>query len=154
MQELVNLLLLNNKTISSMESCTGGGFANELTNIEGVSAIIKFSTVTYSNEFKIKIGVSEEVIEKYSVYSTETAKEMSKAIANYTNSSYGIGITGKLNRIDKNNLFGSDNIVFVSIYDAENNTYFTKEIEVKENTRKKNKAIVINEIVLLLKDII
>lgn len=154
MQELVNLLLLNNKTISSMESCTGGGFANELTNIEGVSAIIKFSAVTYSNEFKIKMGVSGEVIEKYSVYSIETAKEMSKAIANYTNSSYGIGITGKLNRIDKNNLFGSDNIVFVSIYDAENNTYFTKEIEVKENTRKKNKAIVINEIVLLLKDII
>ena len=32
-------------------------------------------------------------------------------------SDYGVGITGKLNRVDKNNPFGEDNIVFISIYD-------------------------------------
>ena len=154
MKELVDLLLLKKKTISSMESCTGGGFVNELTNIEGVSEIIKFSAVTYSNEYKIKMGVSEKVIEKYSVYSIETANEMSKAIANFTNSSYGVGITGKLNRVDKNNPYGNDNIVFISVYDKDNNKYYTKEIEVLKNTRKMNKDIVINEIIELFKDII
>ena len=76
MKEVVELLIKKHKTISTMESCTGGGVANAITSIEGASEILKFSAVTYSNEFKIKMGVSEEVIEKYSVYSEETADEM------------------------------------------------------------------------------
>ena len=32
-----------------MESCTGGGVVNAITNIEGASDILKFSAVTYSN---------------------------------------------------------------------------------------------------------
>ena len=120
---VVNKLIDINKTISTMESCTGGGIVNELTNIEGASAIIKFSAITYSNEYKIKMGVNKDVIDKYSVYSLETAMEMSSKIANFTNSNYGIGITGKLNRIDKANLVGENNIIFISIYDNENNNY-------------------------------
>lgn len=50
-----------------MGSCTGGGIANAITNIEGASEILKFSAVTYSNEFKIKMGVDEKIIEKYTV---------------------------------------------------------------------------------------
>ena len=55
MNELLCKLKTNNKTISSMESCTGGGFANAITNIEGASDVINFSAVTYSNEYKIKM---------------------------------------------------------------------------------------------------
>ena len=91
---IVNKLINNNKTISTMESCTGGLLASSLTDIEGASEVIKFSAVTYSNEFKIKMGVSEKVINTYSVYSIETAIEMSKNISSFTNSNYGIGITG------------------------------------------------------------
>ena len=85
-----------------MESCTGGSLAGCITNIPGASEIFKFGAVTYSNEFKIKMGVSSGVMDKYSVYSIETAMEMSKNISKFTNSNYGIGITGKLNRKDKN----------------------------------------------------
>ena len=98
---IVKLLIKNNKTISIMESCTGGGVANAITNIEGSSEVFKFGAITYSNEYKIKMGVSKDIIDKYSVYSMETANEMSKNISLFTNSNYGIGITGKLNRIDK-----------------------------------------------------
>ena len=77
MKDIVLLLKKKNKTISTMESCTGGGVANAITNIEGASEVLKYSAVTYSNEFKIKMGVSSEVIDKYSVYSMETAMEMS-----------------------------------------------------------------------------
>ncbi len=51
------------------------------------------------------MGVSSNIIDKYTVYSTETSNEMSKNISNYTNSNYGIGVTGKLNRVDKFNLY-------------------------------------------------
>ena len=95
MEELVNRLIERKETISSMESCTGGLFSSEITNIEGSSEITKCSIVTYSNEAKIKFGVKEETIEKYSVYSTETSIEMAKNISKITNSTWGIGITRK-----------------------------------------------------------
>jgi len=154
MKEVIEILTKKNKTISTMESCTGGGVANAITNIEGASNVIKFSAVTYSNEYKIKMGVSKEVIDKYSVYSIETAMEMSKNISDFSNSDYGIGITGKLNRIDENNLYGKDNVVFISIYDKEFNKYYNSDLEVKKSSRKENKELVINLVVEKLLEII
>ena len=143
MKEIVEKLIETNKTISTMESCTGGALASSITNIEGSSEVFKFGAVTYSNEFKIKIGVDEEVINKYSVYSKETAISMAKTIVSYTNSNYGVGITGKLNRVDKNNLFGEDNIVYICIYDRDNDKVNTFQIKVDKETRKENKEEVI-----------
>lgn len=147
MKELIKLLTINKKTISTMESCTGGGVVNSITNIEGASEVLKFSAVTYSNEYKIKMGVSKSVIDKYSVYSTETAMEMSKTISNYANSDYGVGITGKLNRVDINNLHGKDNVVYISIYDRNNNKFYNTKIEVLKESRELNKQLVIDEVV-------
>lgn len=147
MKELIELLTISKKTISTMESCTGGGVVNSITNIEGASEVLKFSAVTYSNEYKIKMGVSKTVIDRYSVYSIETAMEMSKTISNYANSDYGVGITGKLNRIDINNLYGKDNIVYISIYDRNNNKFYNTKIEVLKESRELNKQLVIDEVV-------
>ena len=47
MKEVVEKLIEKKKTISTMESCTGGGVANAITNIEGASEILKFCSVTY-----------------------------------------------------------------------------------------------------------
>ncbi len=124
MKQIIDLLKEKNKTISTMESCTGGGVANAITNIEGASEVLRYSAVTYSNEYKIKMGVSEDIINKYSVYSMETAIEMATNIANFANSNIGVGITGKLNRVDINNPYGEDNVVFISIYDKDNNKYY------------------------------
>lgn len=154
MEEIIEILTKSNKTISTMESCTGGGVANAITNISGASEVLKFSAVTYSNEFKIKMGVNSDTIDKYSVYSNEVAKEMSKCISDYTNSDYGIGITGKLNRVDKHNLHGIDNQVFISIYDKENNEYYTNDIYVDKKSRGENKDIIINVIIDMLKEVL
>ena len=143
MEKVVKRLIELKKTISTMESCTGGGVANAITNVEGSSEVLKFSAVTYSNEFKIKMGVSSDIIDKYSVYSMETAIEMSKNISLFTGSNYGIGITGKLNRADKNNLFGQDNIIYISIYDRDNDKYYNKEIKAINDIRSKNKEMII-----------
>ncbi len=58
------------------------------------------------------MGVSAEVIDKYSVYSMETAREMAYHISEFVNAVYGVGITGKLNRTDSRNLHGKDNMVY------------------------------------------
>ena len=154
MKEVVDKLIKLNKTISTMESCTGGCLVNSITNIEGSSEVLKFSAVTYSNEYKIKMGVNKEIIDKYTVYSIETAKEMSKNISMYTNSNYGIGITGKLNRVDKNNLYGENNIVYVSIYDKDNDKYYNITIEVDKNTREENKYLVVAKVTDILLGVI
>ena len=154
MQRIVDKLIESGRTIATMESCTGGGVANAITNIEGVSAAIKYSAVTYSNEFKIKMGVSEEVIDKYSVYSMETAHEMSKAISDFANSTYGVGITGKLNRVDKNNLHGDDSTVYISVYDSLNDKYYDSVIKAIKNNRKENKDLVIEEVIKILLEIL
>jgi len=147
MQKVVEKLTKLNKTISTMESCTGGALVNEITNIEGASNVLKYSAVTYSNEFKIKMGVAKETIDKYSVYSLEVAKEMSKQISLFSDSNYGVGITGKLSRPDENNLYGSDNRVFVSIYDNDKDYYHTITIDVNKKSRRENKQIIISIIV-------
>ncbi len=154
MQEIIEKLTKLGKTISTMESCTGGGVSNAITNIEGASEVFKYGAVTYSNEFKIKMGVSSEIIDKYSVYSMEVANEMSKSICLYTNSNYGIGITGKLNRVDRFNPYGEDNIVYISIYDSDNDKYYNKEIKTFKATREQNKKLVIKEIEKLLLKVI
>lgn len=146
MKQIINLLKDKNKTISTMESCTGGGVANAITNIEGASEVLRFSAVTYSNEYKIKMGVSKDIIDKYSVYSMETAIEMSKNISNFANSNIGVGITGKLNRVDINNPYGEDNVVFISIYDKDNDKFYNYKVEATESSRKENKELVINKI--------
>lgn len=154
MQRVVDKLIETGRTIATMESCTGGGVANAITNIEGVSAAIKYSAVTYSNEFKIKMGVSKEVIDKYSVYSMETAHEMSKSISNFANSTYGVGITGKLNRVDKNNLHGDDSTVYISVYDSLNDKHYDSVIKAIKSNRKDNKDLVIEEVIKILLEIL
>ena len=154
MQEIVNKLIKTKQTISTMESCTGGFIASSITNIEGSSEIIKFSAITYSNEYKIKMGIHKETIDKYTVYSQEVANEMSKTISNYTNSDYGIGITGKLNSPDPNNQSGLDNLVYISIYDKNKDTYHNDIVKCKNQSRIKNKELVLNKIIEILKNIL
>ena len=146
MKQIIDLLKEKNKTISTMESCTGGGVANAITNIEGSSEVLLYSAVTYTNEYKIKMGVSKDVIDTYSVYSMETAIEMAKNISNFAHSNIGVGITGKLNRVDINNPYGEDNVVFISIYDNDNDKYYNYKIEATKGSRNENKELVIDKI--------
>ena len=153
-KNIVEKLTLLNKTISTMESCTGGGVANAITNVEGAGDIIKFSAVTYSNEFKIKMGVDKNIIDEFSVYSMETAKEMSVSISEFSNSNYGIGITGRLNRVDKFNPGGIDNEVFISIYDKDLNKFYTKKLIADKSSRTKNKEYIIDTVINELENIL
>lgn len=97
-EKIVKILNKQNKTISFMESCTGGFLASEITNVSGASNILKVSLVTYSNEYKMKFGVTKNTLDKYTVYSYNTAKEMAKQVSDFAASNYGIGVTGELRK--------------------------------------------------------
>ena len=138
---------MKGQTVSTMESCTGGAVVNAITNIPGASQVLKYSAVTYCNEFKIKMGVSKDVIDKYSVYSMETAREMALAITKFALSDFGIGVTGKLGKRDINNEFGDDNQVFISIYDKNLDKYTDFNVFVDRDDRRDDKLEVLEVIV-------
>ena len=72
-------------------------------NIQGASAIMKGAYVTYSNEAKIKNGVSKLDINVYGVYSEEVAKDMAEACKKEYGAYIGVGVTGVIDRPDPNN---------------------------------------------------
>ncbi len=154
MKNIVELLINKNKTISTMESCTGGAIANYITNIPDSSKVFAFSAITYSNEYKIKMGVDKNVIEKYTVYSIEVANLMAKTISMYTNSNYGVGVTGKLKKQDENNPYGDDDLVYLSIYDRECDKYYNERIKLKYDKRSDNKNQIINIFVDKITDLL
>ena len=154
MKKIVKMLKKKNKTISTMESCTGGLVASSITDIPDASIVLKFSAVTYSNEFKIKMGVDKKLIEKYTVYSIEVARDMANKISLFTNSNYGIGVTGKINKPDLNNYTESDDTIYVSIYDKDNDIYYDNVLKTIAKSRIKNKKYIIKEIEKMLLSII
>ena len=144
LESVVKYLIENHISISIMESCTGGLLASLITDISDASTILKFSAVTYSTEYKIKMGVSREVIDKYSVYSKETAIEMAKAIVKFTGSDLGVGITGKLT----SNL-NEEKGVDLCIYDKRNDNIYTTHVDITKSIRKENKIEVIEAFINL-----
>ena len=146
MEKLVNLLKNKNKTISSMESCTGGLFASEITNIDGSSEIFKLGLVTYCNEYKEYFGVSKELIDEYTVYSNEMSQEMAKSVSNIAKSDFSVGITGMLGVKDPNNENDNINTVYISIYEKQNNIYHNYKIQAFGNKRIEKKLYIVNYI--------
>ena len=142
--EIVNILIERGLTVATMESCTGGGIANVITNVSGASAILSESYVTYSNEAKIKQGVRASVIEKHTVYSMETAVEMAKVVRARANTDFGIGVTGQLGRIDPNNPVNTLNIVWFAIVTPK--MMHARNIWVPDFERMEQKDYVINSI--------
>ena len=85
LNQIKELLIENNLTLSSEESCTGGLISSYLTDIAGSSAFIFQNFVTYSNEAKIKfLNVKKETLDNYGAVSEQTAREMILGLLKYT----------------------------------------------------------------------
>ena len=144
LEDIVKYLIKNHISISTMESCTGGLLASLITDISDASTILKFSAVTYSTEYKIKMGVRQDIIDEYTVYSKETAIEMARAISEFTDSDLGVGITGRLtSNLDE------EKGVDLCIYDKRKDKVYTTHIDVIKSTRKENKIEVIEAFIRL-----
>ncbi len=115
MDRVARHLIREEITISVMESCTGGLFASCLTDTEGISAVFPGSFVTYSNGAKELCGVPDEIIERYGVYSVQTAEAMASACRDFYRTDIGVGITGSTGNADPNNADSVPGEVFYAI---------------------------------------
>lgn len=78
-EEIGELLKAKNLSLSTAESCTGGGIAALITSIPGSSEYFNGGIVAYSNEVKMSLlHVSVETLEKHGAVSRETVVEMAK----------------------------------------------------------------------------
>lgn len=92
---VLELLVQNNKTLATAESCTGGFIAKRLTDVTGSSRGYIGGAVTYSNESKhLLLGVDSELIAEKGAVSAETAKEMAKGIRQKLGANIGVSVTG------------------------------------------------------------
>lgn len=76
-EELLKKLNFLKYNIKLAESCTGGLITSTLVSLAGVSDVLQEGLVTYSNQSKIeRLGVKQEILEKYGAVSEECVKEM------------------------------------------------------------------------------
>ena len=94
-ENLVYKLKVNNYTITTAESCTGGMIASTIIDVPGTSQVVKEFHVTYSNEAKMKyLGVDRETIDTYSEVSKETVTAMVMGAAKLADADVAIAVTG------------------------------------------------------------
>lgn len=112
-------LIEKGRTITTMESCTGGQIASLITDTEGSSAVFRGAWVTYHNDAKVKAGVPADVIETYGVYSDEMAAAMARTCRRNMNADIGVGVTGSFGNVDPENSDSVPGEVFFAIDTAD-----------------------------------
>jgi nicotinamide-nucleotide amidase len=81
-------------SLTTAESCTGGRIASQLTAVSGASKFFKGGLVTYETATKnYVLGISQEIIDTYSVVSAEITKEMAIKAKALFRTDYAIAIS-------------------------------------------------------------
>ena len=101
----------------TVESCTGGGLANAITNITGASDVLKAGFIAYSSKQMIALGVPAKLIKKRcGVYSLEVAEAMAgTGLRSDPDAGVGVGITGTISRVDPTNKNSQPGVVYIAV---------------------------------------
>lgn len=94
-KELSTIFRNKGRTLSAVESLTGGLFSSTITAISGASHFFKGGIVTYMTEEKVRLlNISYDEIDKYGVVSEQIASLMSARGARMLKSDYCVSFTG------------------------------------------------------------
>ncbi|KMV72416.1 hypothetical protein AI29_08160 [bacteria symbiont BFo2 of Frankliniella occidentalis] len=94
-QLLGHHLTQSQATLTTAESCTGGGIAKALTDISGCSAYFEGGFVTYSEQSKQRfLGVLPDTLHQFGVVSENVAQEMAEGACHAFSANYAISVTG------------------------------------------------------------
>ncbi len=94
-EEIGELLKAKKLSLSTAESCTGGGVAALITSVPGSSEYFKGGIVAYSNEIKTALlYVSAETLKKHGAVSRETVTEMVKGAMNTLKTDCAVATSG------------------------------------------------------------
>ena len=88
------ILSANGLTISVIESLTGGYLQDIITDVPGSSSYFKGGIVAYSDEMKMKLGVSKDIIQRFGAVSQECALSMAEAGEKFFDTDICISTTG------------------------------------------------------------
>jgi nicotinamide-nucleotide amidase len=81
--------------VALAESCTGGELSARLTDVPGISACLLESSVTYSNESKMRrLGVPAEVLQREGAVSAATAEAMARGMRATSGADLALSVTG------------------------------------------------------------
>ncbi|UTA49196.1 CinA family protein [Simiduia sp. 21SJ11W-1] len=83
------------QTVSTAESCTGGGLAQALTAVAGSSAWFEYGWVTYANAAKVsQLGVEAKALAEQGAVSEAVALQMAAGAAKAAASNWAVATTG------------------------------------------------------------
>lgn len=115
LDKIFDFFLINNLSLSTVESVTGGKLSNSIIKKAGASKFFKGSLVTYSIESKINIlQIDKDLIYKFSPVSKEISYEMVKSGKKILNTDYCISTTGNAGP-STNDDFSKVGQIFISI---------------------------------------
>ncbi len=94
-KQLAEQLILQNKKLTTAESCTGGGIAKVLTDLAGSSDWFERGFVTYSNQAKHEmLGVQETTLDNAGAVSQETVVEMALGALENSRADVSLSVSG------------------------------------------------------------
>lgn len=94
-ETLVSLLVKQNLTVSTAESCTGGLIAASIVDVPGASAVFPGGAVTYAPSVKTALlGVSEDLIRERGVVSRDVAAAMAEGAQRRFGTDLAVSVTG------------------------------------------------------------
>lgn len=94
-QTIQERMLERGLTLSTAESCTGGGMAAALTSVSGASGYFQGSLVAYQDEVKVRfLGVREADIQTYDVVSRPVAEQMVRGACTLFHTHCALASTG------------------------------------------------------------
>lgn len=150
---VIKTLIEKQTTISTMESCTSGLIASMITDTEMLSHLSR-RLCDLLNETKMLVGVDEQVLRQYGVYSRECAQAMAKTVQEKLHTDISIGVTGTTGNIDPNNADSVQGKMFFCI--RIQNMPYTYEVntEVTGRSRHEIKQFYADQIFEKLSDLI
>ena len=152
LDKIFDFFLINNFTLSTVESITGGKLSNSIIKKAGASKFFKGSLVTYSIESKINIlQINEDLIHKFSPVSKEISCEMVKSGKKILNTDYCISTTGNAGP-STNDDFSKVGQIFISI--ATPQKIITEELSLNGSREEIIEIVVEKSHKLLLKNLI
>ncbi|HOY31861.1 MAG TPA: competence/damage-inducible protein A [Bacteroidales bacterium] len=96
LQSVTGIMLLDEQvTVSTAESCTGGLIAHLITSVPGSSKYFKGSVIAYDNAVKINVlGVNKKLIEKHGAVSEEVVCAMASGVRELMETDYALAASG------------------------------------------------------------
>lgn len=92
---LGDVLLQQEKYVTTAESCTGGGIACAITDTAGSSAWFEKAWITYSNQAKAdEVGVSDSVLQKHGAVSEEVVIQMATGALSKSGADISVAVSG------------------------------------------------------------